>query len=384
MSRAAILLFLFAIAAPLAAQGPPKGTWLTKDKKQFVAELIAADGWRATFQPADKPKFVLAYTELDPEDADSIRSWRATYFRTPLVDPTLLSKWPNQAAAEKFDVRASGEEGGIFSYESPTFHFMSDLRLPLSAVRDIATVLEATRAVLIAIPLGLHAGGEQAKYSVLMYGTPEAYAAAGGPTGSGGYYDGRGRRMLVLLPNFGIEQKGGVVRLNYSSNYFVLKHEVTHQLLARWHGQLPMWLSEGIAEFIASIPYSAGRYNLQKPGAGLHDYILKWRKSPDNRVVTVVPTKDLMALEERGWRKAVAQGAAYDLYNSAALLTWYFIQEDGGTRFAAYLDALRRGDDKAESLLLKGRKTEVVDEDLAAMAKKMGLIEKKDPNAKKR
>jgi hypothetical protein len=137
-----------------------------------------------------------------------------------------------------------------------------------------------------------------------------------------------------------------------------------------------MWLSEGIAEFVASIPYSGGRYNLQKPGAGMRDYILKWRKAKDDKGITLIPARELMELDEREWRRAMAQGAAYDLYNSSGLLTWYFIQEDNGTRFAAYLDGLRRGRDD-ESLLLRGRKLEVVDEDVAAMAKKMGLTQKK-------
>ncbi len=376
MFRAALFLVLTLFTAALRAQAPPAGTWLSKDGKKFVAELVAADGLRATFAPPDKPKFVIPLTDLDPADADNIRSWRATYFRTPLIEPSLIPKWPAQAVADKIEVKSMGEEGGVYRFESPNFELISDLRLPISAVRDIATVLEATRAVLIAIPLGLHAGGEQEKYPVLLYGTAAGYAAAGGPEGSGGYYDARARHMLVLLPNLGIEQKGGTIRLNYGSNYFVLKHEVTHQLLARWHGHIPMWLSEGIAEFIASIPYSGGRYNLQKPGAGLRDYILKWRKAKDDNGITLIPSKELMELEERDWRRAMAQSSAYDLYNSSALLTWYFIQEDNGTRFAAYLDGLRRGRDD-ESLLLRGRKLEVVDQDVAAMAKKMGLTQKK-------
>jgi len=368
---------------PQDQRGPqspaPTGTWIGKDGKKFVADLVAADGLRATFAPVDKPRFVIPLTDLSPEDADNIRSWRATYFRTPLVDPNLIPKWPAGADAGKFDVKATGEDAGTYHFESPNFALTADLRLPLSAVRDIATVLEATRAVLIAIPLGLHAGGESTKYPVMLYGTPDAYAAAGGPSGSGGFYDARARRMLVLLPNFGIEQKGGVIRFNYLGNFFILKHEVTHQLLARWHGGFPMWLSEGIAEFIASLPYSAGHYTLQKPGAGLHDYILKWRKAKDDAGITLIPSSELMGLTERDWRKAMAQGAAYDLYNSSALLVWYFIQEDNGSRFAAYLDALRRGREESEAtpLLLRNRKLSTIDEDVAAMAKKMGLLQKK-------
>ena len=369
-------VFFLILAASVSAQVPPTGTWSTKDGKRFVAELIAADGLRATFAPAGKPKFVVAFKDMDPKDADAIRAWRATYFRAPLVDAAQIAPWPTQAMVERAEIKVVSEKAGEFTYESANFRLISDLKLPESAARDLATVFEATRAVLIAIPLGLHAGGEREKYTVLLKGTVEGYASMGGAPGSGGYYQARTRRMLVLLPNLGIEEQGGSLKLNYNSSLFVLKHEVTHQLLARWHGRLPMWLAEGLAEFIASLPYGQGHYALKAPGTAMRDYLLKWRKGKDDRTLELVPAGTLMEMSDRDWNKAVEQQTAYELYNSAALLTYHFTQQDGGAPLAAYLDALRQGRDDGEKLLLRGRTMAQVEESVAALAKKLGLVVK--------
>jgi hypothetical protein len=366
-------LFSLALAAGAAAQAPEADTWTARDGRQFSAKLVAADGLRATFAAPDKPKFSVTWADLAAADADRIRQWRALTFRLPLVDPECLAPWPPQVVPEPVEVKFIGEDGGHFIYESAHFRLIADFKLPDAAVRDIATVFEATRSMLMAIPLGLHAGGEHQKYVALLLGTQESYAAAGGPPGSGGYYEGRTRRMLVSLPNLGIEQKRGSVQLNYGRSLFVLKHEVTHQLLARWNGGMPMWLSEGLAEVVASLPYHQGRYTIQNPGAGMRDYILKWRKSRDDRSIRLVPATELMAMDDRDWRMAVEQQTAYDRYNSAGLLALYFIQQDDGVPLAACLDALRRNHPGAEEALLRGRTREQVAAAVAAMAKKMGL-----------
>lgn len=369
------VVFLATIAGVLA-QAPPAGTWTLKNQQRFAGDLVAADALRATFAQSGKPKVVIALKDLIPEDAEAIRTWRATHFRAPLIAPDALAPWPAQAMVEPATIQFIGKDGEQFTYESANFRLISDLKLPEPVVRDLATVFEATRSALMAIPLGLHGGGEKEKYPVLLKSTPEAYAALGGPLGSGGYYEGRTRRMLIFLPNLGIEEKGGDLKLNYGANLFVLKHEVAHQLIARWHGRLPIWMSEGLAEFVAALPYSRGHYELKNSGMRIAEYILKWRKSKDDRSITLIPAHQLMAMDDRAWRQAMSDQDSYALYNSATLLTYYFIQQEGGVRLAAYLDAARRGRNDAESELTKGKTREQLSEEVAALAKKLGLVAK--------
>jgi hypothetical protein len=296
--------------------------------------------------------------------------------RTPLIDPERLAPWPAQTVAESTEVRAVGEDAGAFVYESVHFRMISEVKLPLGVVREMAAVFEATRALLIALPLGLHAGGEREKYIVHFAANAATYRELGGVTGSGGHYDGRRRRMLVLLPNLGIEQRPTGIVLGHRQNLFILRHEVTHQLLDAWHGPWPMWLNEGFAEWVASLPSAQDRYTPGNPAAGLRAYVMKWRTTRDSRTLRLVPPARLMAMSGGDWQRAVEQTSAYDLYNSAALLTALFIQQDGGRPFAAFIDALRRGvpPEEAERVhLLRGKSREALAAEAIAFAKRLGL-----------
>lgn len=363
-----------AAAAALVLTITPGDAWTTRKGVSFEAGLAAADGLRATFTRPDKAPVVIPLADLSEADVETIGKWRADR-RNPLIVPSKIAPWPPRAVAPAVEVRFTGEKDGVFSHESTHFTITSDLRLPLSTVNDIAKVLEGTRAALIAIPLGLHAGGERARYKVDMFRDEAGYTGAGGANGSGGHYDSRHSRMLVLLPNLGIEETDGKLRLEHSRNLFILKHEVTHQLIDRWHGRMPMWVYEGIAEFIASLPYAQGHYTLQSPGAGMREYVLKWSPPGASRGIRLIPPAHLMAMDRDDWESAVSQQEAYDKYNSAALLTYYFIQRDHGAPLAGYLDALRRGErpETAERHLLNGKTREWLNGEVVALCKKLDV-----------
>lgn len=363
------------VFAALLVSGAASGAWTLRDGRTFEGELAAADGLRATFTRPETFPVVIPLADLSAADLEVVRKRREDR-RLPLVFPSRIAPWPAKALAPAGEVKALGETKGVFAWESAHFHITSDLGLPLGAVNDIAKVLEATRAALIAIPLGLHAGGERGRYRVAMFRDGSGYGRAGGIGGSGGHYDGRSGRMLVLLPNLGIEQKDGTLRLDHARNLFILKHEVVHQLMDRWHGRMPMWINEGIAEFIASLPYSQGHYTLKPPGAGMRDYLLKWSASKNDRGIRLIPPAKLMAMDREDWDSALGQREAYDSYNSAALLTCYFIQQDGGKPLAGYLDALRRGESETSAErdhLLRGKTRESLNAEVVALAKRLGV-----------
>lgn len=355
--------------------------WTLPPGKPFAAELVAVDGMRATLSVPGQGKAVVPFAMLSPADVLYIQQWRMHNRRAPLIDPERIAPWPAEAVAEKLEVRAVGEDlaASKYSYESAHFAVESDLKLPVPVVRDITAVFEATRAALIALPLGLLRGEEDEKYAVAMFSTAAAYQAAGGIEGSGGFYEGRSRRMLIYLPNLGIKQGTHALAVDFQRQIFVLKHEVTHQLLGRWNAWLPVWLNEGFAECMAATPYTRGRYSFQNLDGAMHDYLLKWRATPDRRDLLLVPSARLMALTSPQWRDEVAAVTAYPLYNSSALLTHWFLHHDGkgnGVSMAAYFDALRRGvpPEKAEAeFLLRGRTRESLTNDLQKLCRKLGI-----------
>ena len=401
MKRA--LFLLLPVFAASIAQCADMREWTDRTGRKFTAEIIANDAWRATFALPDHSKAVLAISQLSPADVDFVAAWRAQNPTAPLIDPQRLAPWPAEAAAADIEVKVKSEnpQTSSFTYEGTHFTMESDVSLPLDVVRDLNAVFEGTRAVLMALPLGLHRGGEAEKYPVQLFSTPEQYAAAGGMTASGGYFQGSTGRMLLLLPNLGIHTKGLARTFDYQKNLFILKHEVTHQLLMRWGDAFPVWFGEGFAEVIAATPYARGRYTFSGMDTAVAAYVQKWRSRGDTKPLHLITPASLMAFDGPSWDTRVAGQSAYELYNSAALFVYYLLRNDGsgdGTAVASFLDTLRRELNRqrtsratlqfgqfrmtaaappavkaATDFIRQGRSDEKLTADFAAFLKKLGL-----------
>ena len=86
-----------------------------------------------------------------------------------------------------------------------------------------------------------------------------------------------------------------------------------------------------------------------------------------------------MGLDADQWNAGVAAQSAYPYYNSAALLTHYFLHGDGkgdGAGLAAFFDDIRRGLPRSEAeskRLLRDRTPESLGGEVQSYARKMGL-----------
>jgi len=366
-----------AFAASCLAQESHK--WTDRAGHAFSAAIVACDGVRATLDIEGRGKTIVPLATLSAADVEFLRHWRVVTPEGALIDPTFLPPWPAQTAAQAVTVQMVEDDATThsFTWESAHFRIASDLRLPSGIVRDLAAVFEGTREVILGAPLGLMIGSDRTKYAVQLFSDAAGYSAAGGPTGSGGFFNGRA--MLILLPNLGIKPGTSGLTAEHAKNLFVLKHEVTHQFLRPWGWALPPWLDEGFAECVASWPYTQGRYSLQNLDAAMHDYLLKWRRGPDRRTLRLIAPPQLMSFSDRDWQAQVASQSAYDLYNSAALLTHYFLRHDGrgdGAGLAAYFDAVRRGTpppEAEETHLLHGRTRADLKVEIQKLAKRLGL-----------
>jgi len=287
--------------------------------------------------------------------------------------------WPAEAVAGNFDVRIVSEDhatGGT-NYASPHFEMTSDVKLPVSVVRDLASVFEATRVAVRTLPLGLDAAPEPKTYRVMFFSNATDYGMAGGAGGSGGFFNGS--EMLLLLPNLGIQKSTNGLTLAHQEHLFVLKHEVTHQIMGPWNFYVPIWLREGLAECMAATPYVRGRYGFTGLDSALRDYLLKWRKTKDQRSLRLIPTGQLMSLTDDTWQEQVNAQAAYDNYNSAALLTYWFLHYDGagdGAGLAEFFAAIPRRvrtADAVDKYIMRGRKPEKIDAELRVFCRRMAL-----------
>ena len=355
MSRAVLLLLALMFIRGIASAEMRE--WTDRTGKKFTAEILANDAWRATFVLPDRSKAVLWLSQLSQADVDFAAKWRAANPTAPLVDPQRLAPWPAEAAAADIAVKLKTEDpkAAAFVYEGAHFIMQSDVSLPLDVVRDLNGVFEATRAALMALPLGLHRGGEEEKYAVHFFSTPERYAAAGGMTASGGYFEGSTGRMLLLLPNLGIRATGFARTYDHQKNLFVLKHEVTHQILMRWGDAIPVWFGEGLAEVIAATPYVRGRYTFSGMDAAIAAYVQKWRSPGDPKPLHLITPAQLMDFTVSSWEERVAGKSAYELYNSAALFVHFLLLHDGdGSAVAGFLDTLRRERNRPRTEVMTG------------------------------
>ena len=342
MKRA--IFFLLASASMLRAE---MREWTDRAGRKFTAEIVANDAWRATFAFPDRSKAVLPLAQLSAADVQFVTAWRAANPAAPLVDPQKLAPWPADAGAADIEIKLKSEnpKTSAFVHEGAHFIVWSDVKLPLGVVRDLNGVFEGTRAALMALPLGLHRGVETEKYPVLLFSNADSYARAGGATASGGYFQGSTGRMLILLPNLGIHVEKETKTFDYQKNLFVVKHEVTHQILMQWGDAFPVWFSEGLAEVIAATPYVRGHYTFSAMDTAIGSYVQKWRSAGDPKPMVLFPPSQLMEFTDASWEERVAGQSAYELYNSAALFIYFLLRHDGagdGSAVAGFLDVLRR------------------------------------------
>ena len=345
MKRAAsTVIFLLATVSVLCAE---MREWTDRTGRKFTAEIIANDAWRATFALPDRSKAVVPLVQLSAADAQFVTAWRAANPAAPFVDPQRLAPWPGEASAADIEIKLKIENPKVpaFVYEGAHFIVQSDVKLPLGVVRDLNGVFEGTRAALMALPLGLHLGRESEKYPVLLFSTAEQYGRAGGATASGGYFQGSTGRMLILLPNLGIRADGEAKAFDYQKNLFVVKHEVTHQILQQWGDAFPVWFNEGLAEVMAATPYTRGRYTFSAMDTAIGSYVQKWRSPGDLKPMYLIQPAQLMVFTNSTWEARVAGQSAYELYNSAALFIYFLLRHDGagdGSAVAGFLDVLHR------------------------------------------
>lgn len=400
--RIAPILFLSAAAALVSAQEEDQVTrsWTDLRGRETDAVLLAFDGVRATFLLDGGKVAFVPFLQLSEKDRDFLSAWRDEHPGLPWIDPVHMPPWPpgvdtGKARVVRHTELAHAETPIV--YRSRHFELQSDLDVATAVWEEIATVLEATRELVYALPLGLRAkpalpdhfrwidAGARLEYDpdhlyVQFFSDPDAFARTGVPAGAGGFYANWRRQMVISLDNFGIKNEDGRLRLDYRENLFVLKHEITHQLMHYWLPFLPQWLSEGFAEYIAAVPYRDGRYSFQNLDSAFLKYLNRWRYNQNPRSIPAWRPQAMLEMTPQQWIDAAGEGTPIRNYNSAALLVYHFLHVDGdanGAGMAACFDALRRNPLEAEKAvgdhLLRGRAPGAIGLDLLNYWREQGV-----------
>lgn len=408
-------------AAPAIAQ--PHRTWTDQKGRQHSGKLLAFDNVRATLQLDDSRVISVTPRSLSSGDQTFLAEWRKDNTDGSWVDPRNMPAWPIRSGTGRAKVIAvqNKANNSRFIYHSANFAITSDVSLPLNTVADMATAFEATRRAVLDLPLGLGAkpklpprrrGPNQSlslqmrpafsgfspygnarphtntsapqssrRLPVELYITPQAYGLAGGAAGTGGYYSAWHRTMLISLQNFGIKiDENKRVTLDYQDKVFILRHEVSHQVMRDWLPHLPVWISEGMAEYLAALPYQNGHYNFTKLEKPFIAYLNKWRYDDDPRVIPMIAPAKMLTMTSKEWTEALSMSTPILNYNSAALLVWYFLYQDGDGKasdLAAYFQAIQQKPQNAQAFLqihlLRGRAPEKIATEIRAAWKKNGV-----------
>lgn len=244
----------------------PRRTWKSSDGRSLSAKLVAANDESAVLELADGKNSTVPLSRLSEEDQRFINEWReiSVYFNPGYEKRRSIANTVEAGIRDG----AFAKEGKI--HETRHFRFECDAVLNAEVVRDFSRLFEATYLAVEANPLGLAiaepAGG---KFAVRLFSRDADYYAAGGDESSAGMYLIRERTMLVPLSSLGLVEGPRGFRKARNFDPRTLIHETTHAVTHQWLNRIPLWFVEGLAEYIAAIPYEDGVMDFGKIDEGI-------------------------------------------------------------------------------------------------------------------
>ena len=372
----AILSSLTPFFAPAAAED--FRVWTDLKGRTVEGAVTACDFLWFTIVNEEGKKGAIQIDQLSETDRAYLTTWREENPNAPWIDPEKPPPWPRKLGDGIAEIELIGQEPNsqFFVYRSANFELRSDVKLPMSFAREVASIFESTRTAIRSLPLGLGAKpaprGRRARslregserLLVQLFKSPNDYARAGGPPGTSGSYHSWLGRTLISLENVGQLDDRGELDLDTLKHEYVLRHEITHQIMHDWLAYLPMWLREGIAEYFGAVGYENGFFTFDELDLRMQAYLNKWRFNEDPNKIPMLHPNAVLTMTEQEWQQSLRFETPILNYNSAALLTYFFLHHDGelpGAPLAAYFDAVRRGVSTAEATqkhLMRGRSPE--------------------------
>ncbi len=272
--------------------------------------------------------------------------------RVPVPDETTLQERPKQ--------------GQFFVYETNNYIFYTPVQLDPNACETVGRLFEcafaANQAVGEVVPVPrTEADRSERKYRVDLWPTMAQYYQNGGPQNSAGVYafalrrapDHRGAlteqqvatdRVIVPFPSLGLDAQGRVVRNDIETHTLV--HELTHQNFVL--NNLPIWMNEGWAEYIGSVPYVGEDLDFTRCYAVvLHRATERASQGALDFPFTL---EQFLTMSQEEMYSYMPRGK--DTYTLATMLVTFFVHMDGKRGVEAlkkYMQAILDGESPAEA-----------------------------------
>jgi len=305
---------------------------------------------------------------------------------TQTVPPTSAPApkyWPNSTSVfTDFRIETIREdyEKEIYVYATPHFQFKSDAKLNPTVIRQFSEIFEATYNALEQLPLGLDLKPkEKGRFKTQLFSSFRRYFLAGGPPGSAGAYSPNLDLIIVPLESLGVKRSGKkfVKTDAKDQDNGTLIHEITHQVMRKWLGTLPIWYTEGIADYMAAAPYRNGIFSFGSPSRAVRDQ-LKSRYGIWGSFAMPKPA-NMFSISRKRWSQELTSGRGTANYASAGMLATYFHHKDGNgdaSGIRAYIQAIGTGTHEPaarQEHLLRGRSEKQFQEDFSKFWKRQSL-----------
>ncbi|QJE96832.1 hypothetical protein [Luteolibacter luteus] len=384
------LLFALSCAKSHAEQR----TWTNTQGRTFQAEFVKVDGANAIFAFENGRTFATPVADLSPADRQALVRLQSVAPAAPATPGTAAQTpvqtnfgyaWPREIrmdGASQSKVVSEDAKTGRYIYESPHYRFTCDARLTEDVLRNFAMMFETTHKYATSVPLALHSGViRQGRLDVLLFQSMNGYIQAGGPAGSAGCYVPSTGVVMVPMESLGLTRTSTGFSLDTAKQNKVLIHELAHQLTTREYMRSSRngWLVEGLAEYLASTPYTWGHFRPDPQGNIVLNYVTAYGEDGRfgrnlGKKLRAPRLKQFLLMD---YSYFAGRNANFN-YGFALLLTHYFLHMEGGGksyRITEYLKALRAGknDEDALAPLLGGSTFEKLEKEFADAWRKKGI-----------
>jgi SLA1 homology domain 1, SHD1. len=380
-----VLPALLAVAAATAADAaePELRTWTDINGRRIEASLKSREDTAVVLTLENGREVKVPLESLSADD----REWLAqnvTDGGSPGYDgPPAEADWPrtvSQSEPPKARITREDRERREFVYETEHYEFICDSQLGINVVRDFSRVFEATWLANCLLPLELKPVPEpgREKFQARLFTDAGDYLKNGGLPGSAGIYSGEGKSMMLPIDSVGVRMFGSRVTVDPAANdYNTLIHEITHQMMNRWLGRIPIWFAEGSAEYVAIAKFDNGRFSFVQQDRQLKEYLSRHSSG----VFSMVPLESLMTIDARTWSTSLENDGFWRYYLSALVLTYYFYHLDGdgkGTHIKAFMRAIENpdagsGDGAVKEHLLRDRDYATLQSDVQKAMRRLGI-----------
>ena len=269
--------------------------WTASDGRKLKAKILSAEGSTATFLLQNGKEAPIPLERLSEEDQRFIKEWSeiAQYFDTGYREASNLT---GLVEAEIRD-GAFAKDGKV--HETRNFRFECDEELKAAIVKDFSRLFEATYLAVKSLPLGLEAAQpKDGKFVVRLFAKQADYLAAGGMETAAGIYILDSREILIPLSSLGLTVGSGGVRKTSDFEPGTLIHETVHAVTHQWLNIIPIWFAEGLAEYIAALPYNDGALDFKGLDRGLRERVAK-KFGGDAKRFALVSPHELVKLDDR-------------------------------------------------------------------------------------